>query len=340
MVAKILQRDRLLELVEELLKDHSVIAPTGQEAYVRIDSAREIAIGAERPTRSLKEFFVPQRQVLLEYQLGGETRLTTPPARDETTWVVFGARPCDVAALPILDNVFAWDCRDSFYFESRERTAIVSFACENPSETCFCASLGGSPASADGADLLLTPLDDVYHVQTITERGEALVTQYAALFEDSNQQYDRERLFFEDAAQAKITREIEVEDLNQTLAFDNPAWEEITQQCIDCGICTFLCPTCHCFDIQDEGTPAWGERVRLWDACTFYNYTKTHAGQPRPNHYRRYRQRIMHKFNYYPKNFGETLCVGCGRCIVHCPVSIDLTEVLRLVSGKQATAKE
>ena len=113
--------------------------------------------------------------------------------------------------------------------------------------------------------------------------------------------------------------------------FDSAVWETLTQQCIDCGICTFLCPTCHCFDIQDEGTPEQGCRVRLWDACAFREFTESAAHQPRPKHYSRYRQRIMHKFQYYPLNFGEILCVGCGRCILHCPVSIDLRSMLETV---------
>jgi ferredoxin len=164
------------------------------------------------------------------------------------------------------------------------------------------------------------------------------VESYQAFFEASDPSHDQERRLFEERAQAKIENHVEVTDLHERLDFEDPVWETIAQQCVDCGICTFLCPTCHCFDIQDEGSAVKGERVRLWDACMFYNYTKAHAGQPRPQHYRRYRQRIMHKFRYYPENFGRTLCVGCGRCIEHCPASIDLRAVLRRASTSGATA--
>jgi ferredoxin len=268
--------------------------------------------------------------------------------------VILAAYPCDVAAFPILDKLFAWDILDSFYLEARERTVILSLACENPCETCFCVSLGGSPADVEGTDILLTPLEDAYHVQVVTERGKALVEKHGAFFEASSPARDQERRLFEENARKKITdatagRLVDVTDLHERLDFEDPVWESIAQQCIDCGICTFLCPTCHCFDIQDEGSAGGrsssrtqfvsvGERVRLWDACTFYNYTKAHAGQPRPQHYRRYRQRIMHKFRYYVENFGRTLCVGCGRCIEHCPVGIDLREVLRRASTSKATS--
>jgi ferredoxin len=285
----------------------------------------------EKPAMSLKEFFFPGREVLVTYHLGTSGVTLTEPPADDTARVIFATRPCDAAALPILDQVFNWDYVDSTYVERRQNTAILSMACDEPCETCFCVSLGGSPAGTEGSDLLLTPLGSAYHVQVITERGEKLVEQYAALFEESDEESDRQRAQVEEASRQKIVKEVNIGGLDKTLDFDDPVWETITQQCIDCGICTFLCPTCHCFDIQDEGGPDAGERVRIWDACAFYNYTKAHAGQPRPTHHRRYRQRIMHKFRYYPENFGRTLCVGCGRCIKHCPVSIDLRGVLEAV---------
>ncbi len=335
MEARILQQDKLLEFIDALVKEHEVIAPRDEQTYGQVGAASEVYLGDKKPTRSLKEFIFPEREVLLEYQLGREPKLTTPPSGDGTR-AILGARPCDVAAFPILDKVFAWDYLDSSYLEARARTVIISVACENPCETCFCVSLGGSPADIEGTDILLTPLEGAYHVQIVTERGKALVEKYQAFFEASDPAHNQECRLFEERARAKITNHVDVTDIHERLDFDAPVWETLAPQCIDCGICTFLCPTCHCFDIQDEGSAAQGERVRLWDACTFYNYTKAHAGQPRPTHYRRYRQRIMHKFRYYPENFGRTLCVGCGRCIEYCPVSLDLREVLRRASTPRA----
>jgi sulfhydrogenase subunit beta (sulfur reductase) len=332
MKAKILQKSRLLEFVAELTRDHEVIAPIDERSFARISSASEVHLGSDKPAMSLKEFVFPQREVLLQYLSGtAGTELAVPAPETDKNQVILGARPCDAAALPIVDKVFLWDYIDSAYVQRRQNTVVVSMACEQPCKTCFCVSLGGSPAGIDGSDVLLTPLNDIYHVQIITDRGSALIADYEDLFQDSDQRRDRQRAQFEEDAQARMTKAVDIGGLDKTLDFHNPIWETIAQQCIDCGICTFLCPTCHCFDIQDEGNRTEGERVRLWDACTFYNYTKAHAGQPRPTHYRRYRQRIMHKFRYYPENFGRTLCVGCGRCIQYCPVSIDLTQVLKAV---------
>lgn len=330
MQARVLQRDRVFQLVDELIRDHEVIAPKDELSYGEIKSASEIHLSAGgKPAKSLKEFFLPQREVLFEYQLSAkEAKLVTLPSSADAVRIIFAARPCDAAALPILDKVFAWDHLDSSYLWRREKTIIISLACEQPAKSCFCVSLGGSPAGIEGSDLLLTPLGDAYHVQIISERGKALVERYSGSFQESDQRRDRERALREHEWREKITKRVDVERLPNTLSFENPVWQTITQQCVDCGICTFLCPTCHCFDIQDEGNPDDGSRIRLWDSCAFRVFTKTAVHEPRATHHSRYRQRIMHKFSYYLENFGKILCVGCGRCIQHCPVSIDITEVL------------
>lgn len=330
--ARILQQDKLLALVDACLPDCELIAPVDESSYRAVHSAAEIYLSEDKPARSPKELVFPQREVLLQYTLSAEkTTIATPQSSSRAERVLFGSRPCDAAALPIIDQVFGWDDVDTFYFARRERLTVVSIACEHPCDTCFCTSLGGSPAGIEGSDLLLTRLRDSYHVQIITERGQKLIERYDEFFEQSDQRRNRERAAIEDEARERIVELVDLRGLEEKLDFYSPVWATLTQQCVDCGICTFLCPTCHCFDIQDEGSTDRGERVRLWDACMFSEYTKTHAGQPRPTHVRRYRQRIMHKFQYYPRNFGKVLCVGCGRCIQYCPVSIDLRRVLRVL---------
>ena len=334
MEAKVLHQGRLLALVDAFIQDYEVIAPRDETCYARIEAASEAYLSEGKPAKSPKEFFFPQREPLLSYKLSAdEVSVVEPAASLSGGRILFGARPCDVAALPILDRVFGWDDKDPFYAHRRQETTIVSISCAEPCGTCFCTSLGGSPAGIEGTDLLMTPLGDVYHVQIVTEKGARLAEQYAAFLEESDQKRNRERAAREDEWQAKIEKRVDLSGLDQAMSFDSPVWDKLTQECVDCGICTFLCPTCHCFDIQDEGDPNRGERVRLWDACTFYEYTRTHAGQPRPTHHRRYRQRIMHKFQYYPRNFRQILCVGCGRCIQYCPVHIDLRKVLEAAKG-------
>lgn len=333
MEARTLHRDKLLHLVDAILQDCELIAPVDESSFQSITSASELYLSEDKPARSPKEYIFPQREVLLQYATSAEgTEISSPP-EPTTERVLFGVRPCDAAAFGIVDRVFTWDDVDASYLARREGMTVISLACQEPCKTCFCTSLGGSPAGIEGADLLLTMLRDAYHVQVITERGQQLVERYNDLFGESEQRHNRERASVEDTLRDKISELVDLKELDEKIDFGGPVWESLTRECVDCGVCTFLCPTCHCFDIQDEGSPDRGERVRLWDACMFYEYTKTHAGQPRPTHAQRYRQRIMHKFQYYPKNFGHILCVGCGRCIQHCPVSIDLRKVLRAVRG-------
>ena len=111
--------------------------------------------------------------------------------------------------------------------------------------------------------------------------------------------------------------------------FENELWKNISLKCLGCGICTFQCPTCHCFDIQDETTITNGARVRVWDTCMNPEYTLHASGHnPRPARMNRTRNRVYHKFNYYPKNYNVIACVGCGRCISDCPVNIDIIDVI------------
>ncbi|HUT18117.1 MAG TPA: 4Fe-4S dicluster domain-containing protein [Anaerolineae bacterium] len=333
MEARILKRERLSQLIDAFIEQYEVIAPTDDSSYGIIGSASEMHLTKAKPAKSPKDFLFPQREILIQYVLSGEqVALADPPVPAPVDRILFGTRPCDAAAFPVIDQVFGWDEVDAAYFQRRERTVVVSIACDEPCETCFCTSLGGSPAGIEGSDLLLTPLREGYHVQIITARGQALVEQYERLFQESDRVRNRERAALEDTWRDAIAETVDLAGI-EGADFESPVWETLAQACVDCGICTFLCPTCHCFDIQDEGDPNRGERVRVWDACTFYEYTRTHAGQPRPTHHRRYRQRIMHKFRYYPENLGKVLCVGCGRCIQYCPVQIDLRAVLEAVKG-------
>ncbi len=118
-------------------------------------------------------------------------------------------------------------------------------------------------------------------------------------------------------------------------AVDSPLWDRVHRTCLGCGVCTYLCPTCHCFVISDTKRGARGERVRCWDACQYPAFTLEASGHnPRPTPRERLRHRMLHKFSYFPKDFGKHACVGCGRCVEHCPVNLDLREVIAAVRGE------
>jgi sulfhydrogenase subunit beta (sulfur reductase) len=95
-----------------------------------------------------------------------------------------------------------------------------------------------------------------------------------------------------------------------------------------------MCPTCHCFDMNDEISGGRGSRFRSTDSCSFPGYTRMPAENPRDEKWRRLRNRIGHKYLFYPKNYGLTACTGCGRCIRLCPVNWDISRVLNELTLK------
>ena len=284
-----------------------------------------------------KKVVFPQREVLLKFY---STNERTPEIEEvlpeEKPAVVLGVRPCDAKAVTLTDKVFGGDFEDPYYWRRRNNTTLVGLVCnEPPSANCFCTSVGGSPAGKEGLDAIMTDLGDRYYVETLTGRGEKVVSDGGKIFGEpaADDKKAAEKIGAE--AASKVERRVEqVGDVTEKLKgmFDSPFWDEESLSCVRCGICTYLCPTCHCFDINDEvlvPVPLAGERVRTWDNCQFPDFTMHSSGHnPRPNRASRLRQRILHKFRYFVENFGDYQCTGCGRCIVYCPVGIDIVDVL------------
>ncbi|HEY6009625.1 MAG TPA: 4Fe-4S dicluster domain-containing protein [Geobacteraceae bacterium] len=243
--------------------------------------------------------------------------------------VLVGARPCDAAGAPVLDAVFSWDYHDEFFLERRRKTTVVGLACMKADDACFCTALGLAPDDTKGSDLFLTPLEGgSFGVAILTDKGEQLVAQHAALFGEGA---PGTPLPLAQPAGERL-------DLDRIKAwldghFEHELWAGIAERCAGCGACAFLCPACHCFDIVDEGTEQKGSRRKSWDACGFGKFTNHASGHnPRDVQPARYRNRIMHKFKYYDDKFGQTLCTGCGRCVRACPVGIDIKAVLDEIS--------
>jgi len=303
------------------------VAPTFRSAapglvlYAPLESSAQLLLeGFIHPANSLKEFIFPKHQDLYGYRITGQgiELKEIEPLRDEQ--VLIAARPCDAAALPILDHIFNWDYKDELYNSRRQLTTIVTLACAAHDDACFCTSVGLGPAAERGSDAMLLDLaDGNYEVRCLTEKGKAL-------FEGKVQASERvasvaagpEKRF--DAAQVQAF----VKD-----HFDSPFWPAHTLACLGCGACAYTCPTCHCFDIVDEGNIERGVRARDWDSCQFAIFTLHASGHnPRPDQPARQRQRIDHKFRIYPEKFGEILCTGCGNCGRHCPVGMGVLSVV------------
>jgi ferredoxin len=282
--------------------------------------------GFIRPLNSIKEFVFPRHEELYSYRFKGKQIELLPIETDPREQIIIGARPCDAAALGILDRVFNWDFRDEFYNRRRELTTVVTLACSEHDDHCFCTSVDSGPGDTRGSDVLLIPLEaDQYEVRCLTEKGKRLFAGQTAASTT------------EGKVLAGPPPRLDLAAVGDFLdgGYENPEWQKITLRCLGCAACAYTCPTCHCFDMVDEGNAAGGVRVRNWDACQFAAFTVHVSGHnPRSVQAQRQRQRIYHKFQIYPKKFGELLCTGCGNCTRNCPVGLGVLPVLQSIVDK------
>jgi sulfhydrogenase subunit beta (sulfur reductase) len=325
----------LRQLVDLLVKEGKfVVGPklSGTMAlYEPLSAGSELTLDM-LPRRSAKELFLPVCEDILSYERGKDGMKITDVNRSLfPEAVLIGAPPCDAGSPAILDAVFSWDYHDEFYLERRRKSTIIGIACTKGDDACFCKAVGLAPDARQGSDLFLTPLKGGgFACLAETEKGESLVAAHQALFSEGAA---GEPVEF--AGQS--TEKLDLVKIKEWLEghFEDPLWESISDICIGCGACAFICPACHCFDINDEGSAEKGTRRKHWDACGFSKFTNHASGHnPRDVQNKRYRNRIMHKFKYYHDKFGKTLCTGCGRCIRACPVGIDIAEILTTINNK------
>jgi ferredoxin len=301
----------------------------GTVLYGQVSTSADLLLAADaRPANSVKEAVFPRHETLYHYRLAGkqiELNATPAPAAEQ---VVFAARPCDAATLAILDHVFNWDFRDELYNARREHTTVLTFVCQQPDAHCFCTAVGCGPEDPRGSDALLYDLGGgVFEVRPLTEKGQRLLATRL----ESSQQTGK--------AGAAPDVHLDLQGVRRLLThdFEWKGWAAATLRCLGCGACAYGCPTCHCFDVVDEGNAAGGNRVRNWDACQFALFTLHASGHnPRASQWQRQRQRIYHKFHIYPEKFGTTLCTGCGNCSRQCPVGLGVLPVLQTLERAAA----
>ena len=339
---RIIDKDAAIGFLNELLSRGPVFAPVSRNGIVSfepVENGDQISLDYRNARQAPKEIFFPRSETLFLYERGE----ITPVSPAEEQRVVVGIRPCDARAGVLLDHVFdSDDVEDPYYVKRRESTVLIGLTCADPLHTCFCTSLGGGPASTEGLDLLWTDLGDRYLVEVTSERGEGLIlTAGEDRFGPVNEADQALKAAIVARAQEAVGGP-NVEGIKEKLdaMYDAPYWEDLHQKCLGCGACTYLCPTCHCFDIVDEGNATKGRRVRNWDTCQLALFTAHASGHnPRPSGRERMRQRMMHKFNYFVANFSAIACVGCGRCVRECPVNLDIRAVIEAIGQIQVEEK-
>ncbi len=341
-----LDKPQLKTFVERLMQNYRVIAPvqrTGELRFDEVEAADEVVLDYRNTTKAPKDVFFPQveRMMLFEQKLNAFAEVRGVPL-DTTPTVLLGLRPCDARAVLLFDRVFIQSKYvDPYYKARRDNTVIFSLACDRPRQTCFCHALGSGPYDQAGADVMLRDAGHAYLVEPISERGAEVVGKLSLPAADRAHLDAAARI--EEQARARLSAMgpvVGIEEMLQGL-FDSKIWAEVSEKCLACGTCTYACPGCHCFNIEDRLMARGGERVRAWDGCMYPWFTLHASGHnPRPDQAARWRQRTMHKFEYLPHNVGAYGCVGCGRCILICPVRLDIRQVIERVRQERAAKVE
>ncbi len=290
---------------------------------------------------SAKAIIYPQSEDMFEYSLD-ESRedhhILKEVDTDYSPRAVVGIRPCDAKAFELVRlNFDTPEYKDPYWIKAREATTLIGLACSNPCSSCFCTTAGCGPFHEEGLDVLVMDAGDHFLAKILTAKGEQVAA--AAGWEQAAAETAAKQIEdLKNEAEAKITSFVNTDNLSAidtNQLYNAGFWEDVSFSCINCGTCTFVCPTCWCFDIQDETHGKQGVRMRNWDSCMYPLFTLHGSGHnPRGTKLHRVRQRFMHKLKYYVDKYNVGIqCVGCGRCVQLCPVNIDIRRVCELMNS-------
>jgi len=343
MAAKSFTKKEWITALESLKEEYKIFVPVREGDFHVFEPLEEGArpdFGYQNTRLSPKSLVYPQSERMFEYSLDPEdsdAKILKESPKDYSARAIVGIRPCDAHAFQIVKvNFDNPEYRDPFWVQHFESTTLVGLGCTDPCSTCFCTSVGGGPFSEKGLDVLVYDLGERFLARTLTEKGEAFLGKMEG-GEPADESLLKEAEKLATSAEEKITGKVPTDKLKDkpTLAlFEALFWDDVAFACINCGTCTYLCPTCWCFDIQDEVSGKGGDRIRNWDSCMFPLFTLHGSGHnPRDAKVQRVRQRFMHKLKYYVDKYGDGVqCSGCGRCVRYCPVNIDIRQVFELMN--------
>lgn len=335
---RLVRRDSLEKLFD-ILKQNSkkIYAPflkNGKTTFRDAESFAMISTGHIQTTESSKDIAFPRAEKILDYSKGKDGLVVKGIDLENLPGVIlWGVRPCDAVGIGALSSIFNWDYKDEIYNSRLLQVTVFGFSCNKSDEYCFCTSVGGTPGNTAGSDILFTRMgeDGDYLAEILTDKGITVVLMAPDLFEKS-----------EIAEKEKFLAVVPVRFNNKEISekldkfFESKVWNDQSLICLGCGACAYVCPTCACFDIQDEAHGKSGSRIRCWDSCGFSHFTLHTSGHnPRAIQSARWRQRIMHKFSYMPERLSVFGCTGCGRCSRACPADMNILE--NLISIQEVT---
>ena len=319
----------LFAKIAETQKLYLPIEKVGQVDFFEWNENEKVRLDVLKTVKSAKDVFFPQVENLLKFRMEGKHIEISEAPKSEEDFVIFGVRGCDAKSFEVLDRVFLVDPRDEFYAARRAHGTVVTLACAQPEESCFCTNFGVNPAKPAG-DVTAWIADGDMYFEANTEKGERLIAGLADA--------DTEKVEAQQKEIAEITRKLPFANLNLAgfdgehlmEKFNDPKWDALSKACLGCGTCTFVCPTCQCYDIRDFDNGKTVTRYRCWDSCMYSDFTLMAAVNSRQTQMQRFRQRFMHKLVYFPSNNdGMYSCVGCGRCVNKCPQNLNIVKVIK-----------
>ena len=329
-----LPKENLEQFIARLGAFGEIYAPVkrGDEsfAFAPVKDLSEIGLDCTRTILPLKKYFFKPIEIMFDFST--QNGYKAPTEKTDQKLIVFGAHPCDIHGLKILDIVLGGRYADSYYFAKRNQAVIVGLDCI-PDEYCFCRSTGTDFVDS-GFDLFLSDIDDSYLVRVGTSLGDDIAMAAPSLFREV-EQADREAYKAKSIQKREsFQTEIQLQDLPEImdLEYENELWQEVGEKCLSCGTCSMICPTCYCFAVFDELNldASSGQRKRRWDSCLFKDYALVAGGHNfRAERSSRVKNRYFHKQRGFVSQYGRPSCVGCGRCIVYCPAGVDILEIVR-----------
>jgi len=333
---KVISKDKLGQWLEALRGKYEVVGPVrsedGPAVFADIDSLSEVVLDNAAWVLPPKDYLLPRTETLVTYDPKNEAEPLRAPTVEDKPRVLLGLRACDARAIEVLDHVYLDGAfKDPYYEARRKGIVLVGNVCDGARWSCFCTSVGNPVEWLKAMDAVTTDIGDSVVVSANSEAGKSLIE--GQLFSDpTEEQVKRKDEVW--AKLASLPKRPFADKLNEEfLAWDDPIWETYARKCLGCGICSYLCPSCSCFDIQDERVGSAIERYRCRDTCQSCYFTLMGAGHnPRPEKKMRVRQRLSHKFKYQQQQFDIIGCTGCGRCVELCPVNMDIRIVLSEVA--------
>ena len=331
-----IKKENLSTLFQKIAENQELYLPVKVADQVNFGAwseETEVDLDTLKTVKSPKDAFFPQSENLYTCVRDGKKLSVEPEQLKEQDFVVFGMKACDVRGVEVLDKVFLAEPVDSFYAARRAHGTIVALACKEPEETCFC-SVFGIDCAEPSADVAVWMTEEELYWKALTQKGERLTAQIAELFVETEEtQVEEQKKAIREIVEKLPNAQMSLEGWNGDALkekFDSPLWEELYKPCLACGTCTFVCPTCQCYDIKDYDTGHGIKRYRCWDSCMYSDFTMMAHGNNRTSQMQRFRQRFMHKLVYFPaNNDGMYSCVGCGRCLEKCPSSLNIVKVIK-----------